>query len=823
MRLIQEGPRTARVVAVGEAPGTQEAATGRPFIGGSGELLNRAIDNANKAVSYEQRLNRSQWFVTNVCHQQPPGNQFSWFMKKENQPKLFAGILQLRKDLTEIKPNLVIAFGGEALHVLTGKEGISKYRGSILPCTLVPGLKVIGTWHPAYCLRMYDYKAVLEMDLRRCAGDQMFPELRHPERQYYLDPQGPERQLLIEEMYNAPWLAVDIECVEQTDGTWRLTCVGFSDRPDRALVIYVRGAEDRADIARLCACPARKILQNGTFDQTVLRANGIELTNFDWDTMLAQHALYPECAGALDETSTLTDTKKKQSAIGKGLGFLVSVNTREPYYKDDGKVSAAVGDMQTYMLYNGKDSANTREIKDVQEFDLAQFGTTCVMEHEMALVQPTIKMTARGILIDQKLRGSMTQELTTEINNLQNFLDQAIGHPLNPKSPKQVTTLLYDELKLPVKRNKESGNPTGNKDALIELAEKHGHPILLTILAIRERRDILERYLQTAIDADGCMRCSWDITGTRTGRLSSRPSIFGSGQNLQNQPVKVRRCFVARPGKIFVGRDYKQAEAWVVAYEAEEEGLITLLNDPKRDIHKENANLVYQCGVDNVTGEQRYLAKKTTHSANYGVGVDKTVKIIAQEAKGSWGRAGTGITANHSQVKRILDTYFLRYPNIKGVYWREIREELRRSRTLTNCFGRKRTFFGRWESEDDSAFLNAAYSYKPQGAVGDLCCKALVRCDKEIPEADMLLNVHDYLMMETDDSPENVLSVANKMADCMAIPMTIKGRTFTIPSDCKVGYNWGDYDEKHNPKGLRKLEDWLSAQPQGVELTAAAS
>jgi DNA polymerase-1 len=444
------------------------------------------------------------------------------------------------------------------------------------------------------------------------------------------------------------------------------------------------------------------------------------------------------------------------------------------------------------------------------------------MEHEMDLVQPTIKMTARGILIDKKLRKSMSEELDGEINNLQAFLDGTLGHSVNPKSPKQVQHLLYEELKLPIKRNSD-GNPTGNKDAIIELAEKYGHPILLTILAIRERRDILERYLQTPIDADGCMRCSWDITGTRTGRLSSRPSIFGSGQNLQNQPVKVRRCFVARPGKIFIGRDYKQAEAWVVAYEAEEEALIELLNDPKRDIHKENANLVYACGVDNVTGEQRYLAKKTTHSANYGVGVDKTVKIIAQEAKGSWGRSGTGITATHSQVKRILDTYFLRYPNIKGVYWREIREELRRSRTLTNCFGRKRTFFGRWESEDDSKFLNAAYSYKPQGAVGDLCCKALVECDREIPEADMLLNVHDFLMMETDVA--NVEVVAEKMAQCMAIPMTIKGRTFTIPSDCKVGYNWGDYDAKENPKGMRKLEDWLSAQTveAGAGSTAFAS
>src|SRR5207247_1704683 len=115
------------------------------------------------------------------------------------------------------------------------------------------------------------------------------------------------------------------------------------------------------------------------------------------------------------------------------------------------------------------------------------------------------------------------------------------------------------------------------------------------ILKIRERRDLVERYLSAPVDADGRIRCSWDITGTRTGRLSSRASIYGSGTNLQNIPSRrkegehIRRMFISDPGKVLIVRDYSQAEVWLVAYLSECQKLIDLLNDPARDIHRETA------------------------------------------------------------------------------------------------------------------------------------------------------------------------------------------------------------------------------------------
>src|SRR6266550_940957 len=140
-RLIQSGPRTAKIIACGEAPGAMEDQTGIPFSGASGEDLNRYLVD----VGIDRH---TQVFVTNVAHQRPPNNKFEAFLKPKPHPALLMGILQLKKDIDEIKPNLVVAFGDVPLRFLTNKHSITKYRGSILESTLVKGQKVVATFHP---------------------------------------------------------------------------------------------------------------------------------------------------------------------------------------------------------------------------------------------------------------------------------------------------------------------------------------------------------------------------------------------------------------------------------------------------------------------------------------------------------------------------------------------------------------------------------------------------------------------------------------------------------------------------------------------------
>lgn len=818
---IQTGPRDARIIIVGEAPGETEQRTGKPFEGGSGELLTRMLDRSG--------IRRSECFLTNICHVRPQSNSFDWFLKPANQEHFLRGVLRLKQDIEQIRPNLVIGLGAQALRILTGKVGIDKWRGSILRSTLVPGVKVICTYHPAYILRVYDYKAVAEFDLRRCAIDATFPELRLPERTHYLHnvvvtqhsdgsltrrPMAVgERFTIAQEMASAEWLAEDIECWPDGKGGWQLACVGFSDRADRSLVIHCDSPESVLLIRELSQCPAKKVFQNGTFDVTVLASANIKVTNFAWDTMLAHHSLFPECASGSDELSALSG-KKRQSAIGKGLGFQTSLYTREPFYKDDGKLWKEEGDIEQFWLYNGRDSAVTREIRDVQEVELQSFGTMSVFEHEMSLVQPLIAATNRGIKIDLTVRAELLQAIEQEINNYQALLDHIAGGPLNVKSHPQIKDFLYNKLKLPVKRNRKTGNETGDKDAIIELAGKHPDvPGLLAILKIRERRDIIERYLHATVDADGRMRCSFDITGTRSGRLSSRQSIHGSGTNLQTIPARkkvgeqIKRMFVADPGYVLIIRDYSQAEAWVCAYLARCQALIDLLNDPTRDIHRETASGIFGKPISEISDMERYLAKRTVHSSNYGVGGKHLADKVNEEAE------TTGIRITASRGDQLIQGYFALYPELKENFWRQVENELRYSRTLVTPFGRKRTFYGRY----DDKLVRDAYSFIPQSTVGDLGGRATSKCYYEIevarPElgAQLLLNVHDSVIMQAPI--EHAVEVAELMARCMAIPITIHGRTFIIPTDCKIGFNWSKSSDK-NPDGIRDLEkggrEWLA-------------
>jgi len=793
VRLIQIGPRNAKIVAVGEAPGRKEAQTGIPFVGGSGDLLNRVLNNVE--------LLRDDIFITNVCHEQPPGNQFGWFLKPKIRPQFLQGVIQLKTDLEAIKPNVVVAFGAQALRVLTGKAQIAKWRGSILESNLVKGLKVIGTWHPAFVLRdNYDYKAIIEFDMARVKEESLTPEINLPQREILIDPSSAVKHKVAAEMAASEWLSIDIECFDTNEG-WRLACVGFSHRPDCALVLPCDSKENMLMIGMLCGGPARKIFQNGfNFDIPVLLQHNIRVTNYGWDTMCGMHALYPECASSEEETQILTGKKKlRQPALRKGLAFQTSIFTKEPYYKDDGKLWHETGDLEQFWLYNGKDAAVTREIQLRQEEDLKEIGAESVLKHEMAMTGALMAMTARGIPIDKKVHLELKEKYTEEIINLQNFLDAGAGTPINVKSNPNIAWLLFEKLGLPViKRSEKTKKPSADKDVLNTLAEKYNNPLLQTILEIRERRDLIERYLDVAYDDDGRMRCAWDPTGTRTGRLASRVSIHGTGTNLQNQPPALRRMFIPDPGKVMWSIDYSQAEARVVAWLARCESLIELFNDPTRDVHKENAARFYDIPVEVVTFLQRYVAKRTVHASNYGMEWFTFWRTVNNDYR------DTGIRITQREARRGQEMYFGMYPEIKSVFWKEVQDELRHSLKLVSALGRPRIFYGRWSDK----FLNEAYSYNPQSTVGDLTNMAMVKVHEQVPETELFVNGHDSLIGQC--FLKDLYEVTSKVQELMRIPLTIHGRELIIPTDVEVGYNWGKATDD-NPRGLMSIEDWKKA------------
>ncbi|MGW8179173.1 MAG: uracil-DNA glycosylase, partial [bacterium] len=170
------GPCPARVMIVGEAPGADEVKAMTPFVGASGRELDKML--------HEAGLIRADCFITNVCPQRPPGNKIdTWLISTKTKgralhyperfslfmsPEIEQGLQQLREEVARCKPNVIIALGNTPLWALTGKLGITDWRGSTLEALEeFGGRTVIPTYHPAAILRMWSWRAIAVNDLKR--------------------------------------------------------------------------------------------------------------------------------------------------------------------------------------------------------------------------------------------------------------------------------------------------------------------------------------------------------------------------------------------------------------------------------------------------------------------------------------------------------------------------------------------------------------------------------------------------------------------------------------------------------------------------------
>lgn len=327
------GPRNARIALVGEAWGEQESITGLPFMGNSGQELSRLLTEAG--------IPRAECFLTNVLALRPVDNKLDSLCASKaevghayNRAPLRQGIYlrpeylpeldRLARELQGLLPSLVIALGGTALWALCNTGAIGSLRGTVLPCKLVPGLKVLPTYHPSYLFKVWSHRPVVLADLMKARHEGTFPEIRRPARRVLVNPTIGEIGDWVTDIWLHPpkYLSVDIETA-----TGSITMIGFARSRANAIVIpffdRARGgnfwqSEDgelaaRAYCQDLLGSSIPKLTQNGLYDIQYLLREGYSLRAFTDDTMLLHHSLYPE--------------------MKKGLGFLGSIYTSEPAWK----------------------------------------------------------------------------------------------------------------------------------------------------------------------------------------------------------------------------------------------------------------------------------------------------------------------------------------------------------------------------------------------------------------------------------------------------------------------------------------------------------
>ena len=674
--------------------------------------------------------------------------------------------------IESMDPKVIVPMGAPALEQTLGKEKITKWRGSILDYN---GYKAIPTFDPKSIMTNWSWRPICLMDFLRIARHAN-EDIKPMERTLI---STPDFDTIIKELdrltQGDELVSFDIE---NPDGY--ITCISFSDRPDWAMCVpFDRFSSVEQEVIwdkvkELCLSTTPMVAHNAQYDMFYLwNDKGIWVKNLYMDTMIAGNLLYAE--------------------FPKGLDFMVSIFTEEPYFKYMRKTK----DNEVLYHYNCLDAATTIEIaykikEKLEKANMWMFYHSYLNR----LIKPILRMTIRGLRIDTKTRDEAIKQYAEEIDKLQKEINELVGHDLNVSSPKQMKDYLYTELGLP-KQYRRRKNKNGyqeslsaDEEAIEKLATDHPSPLFHRILKLRGLKKIKGTYLEAKVDTDGRMRASYIIGGTETGRLASRKSPRGTGTNLQNVPKGIaRRIFTPDGEKVFVSADLSQAEAYIVAYLAGEEALIRLFETGAK-IHNQVASNVFGVPESNITDKQYKLAKRIVHASNYGMGYNSFAK-------------DTGVTT--SEAKEYLKAYFVAYPRVKR-WHKKVEEKVTSTRVLVTPLGRKRWFM----AEDDFRLRREAYAYIPQSTVADILNMGLIQLDTALPEgAELMLQVHDSVVVQCD--PTQLQLVIETLKKCLTRPIQItdisgKVRTCEIPVEFEVGDTWDDL-KKYTPGGSRKWVD----------------
>jgi len=782
-----EGPLTAKIMLVGEAPGEEEDRTGKPFRPNApaGKTLNQLLAQAE--------ITRAECLVANVARERPPGNKISFYFedKKMTRPKpiLKDWIATLKKEIETYKPNIVVALGGTALWALTGEKGIKDKRGYITESTLVPGQKIIATYHPQKVNYEWRLGFTAIMDLRKARINSEGPSMPVDSRRLNAYPSRLEFLEYLKYLYfehEAP-IALDIETVMPG---CHIDILGIADNPNHALSFtFLSNKKPRLDPAKerevwlwlaKVLDKLEVIAHNGLYDIAVLWHHlGILCRKFRHDTMIAGHVCWPE--------------------VPRSLAYMTSICLNVPPWKHTAATMPS--------LYNCADAANTYGVWEVMQNEIDKLSVRDTYEFEMSQVWPATMLQLQGVEVDLGRRNTIKANIKTRIAQLNEELTQDFGREVNINSPKQLQNLLYIDMSLPVqyKRRKskyDNRKITADAEALTKLLRTTSNPLLKKILEAKKLTKLLNSFIDIEVSPEGRVHTSYNVTGATMqrqkkglvvddedqyksfGRWSSSQSIilpYGSG-NLQNVPYTARTIYTAPKGHLFLQADYVQAEAVVVAFLIGDEPMKEMFRksygltksqraENNYDIHKLTAHTNFGIPLERVTEAQRDVGKAIRHATNYSAGP---------------GVLSAKLGCSMSEAKKLLEQFHDTCPQLRLWHLR-IQEELRRTRMLTNLLGRPHRFLERW---GDNLF-RSAYSYKPQSTVGDLLNKSLVVIYNEYgEEIHLALQLHDaiYTIVKEEELDRTI----SLLKESMTVPLQVDGEEFFIDIDFAIGPSWGE-------------------------------
>ena len=501
--------------------------------------------------------------------------------------------------------------------------------------------------------------------------------------------------------------------------------------------------------------------QNIKFDFLVLKSNGVELKNIISDSMIAESLLHPDSSSYKLESLALDylnyRMKPIEDLIGHGRKQIsmdrVPIDQISTYACEDADIALQVNMLQEKEL-------NNKKLKKVYD------------SIEIPLISVLAKMELNGVFIDTSVLSKLSTDVNSRITDIENRIYMISGYEFNINSPMQLAEILFDKLKL---------KKIHKRSTAINVLEvlKHDHPLPEEILEFRH----LAKLKSTYIDAlpkyihsiTGRVHSSFNQSTTSTGRLSS------TSPNFQNIPIRtslgkeIRRAIVPqKPSYEIFSADYSQIELRIMADFSQESVLIDAFNN-NIDIHSKTASLINNIKLNQVTANQRRIAKVVNFGIMYGAGPYR----ISQELKISM-----------KDAKEIIDTYFATYPKISDYISKSL-DSARENGFVETINGRKRNLINIRSSNKNLARADEriAINMPIQGTAAELIKIAMINIQNKIEsmnlKSKLILQIHDELILEVPYNEKEIISdmVIYEMETAIKLSVPLK-------VDSSFGQSW---------------------------------
>jgi DNA polymerase I-like protein with 3'-5' exonuclease and polymerase domains/uracil-DNA glycosylase len=725
----------------------------------------------------------------------------------------------LRREIDILKPNLVIPLGETSFQYLTGLQNIRKFRGSILK--LNPELqiekytKILPILGPyPYLNTEYKLRLITQLDFNKIPkwiDDKPVPDDTYQiwiARSYsalrnFIDRSYPTCQQKTIEA--GGYVVFDIEtymniptCISFCFDGFESCCAPLLDSEipieQRALMMKL--------VADVLASPLPKVNQNIKYDWKTMERWDFRVTNVVGDTMLSASTLYCE--------------------FPKNLGFLTSIYTDLPYFKDEGRqFDPTKHKKDQFYLYNAKDSLATHQINSKQILERKELGVEFVYSQLVKLIPIYRRMEDRGIRIDEEKRQSLLAKYYTLYHIHCLALSRLVNHNyVNPLSSPLMNKLVFEELGYEKIRgvkgsDEESLNMLMFQGRPKQCSPELGKLILQEISWCRKIHKVIE-ILNLDLYPDGRFRCEFNLAGTETGRTSAgkttdyflKPTFTAKSQKIKQinlghslQTIgkhgfwiegeqygsDVRSMFVPSHGYVFVEIDLSGAEARVDRVLSGNFDL-SVFDNP--GIHKLTGSWIFNCQPQEIKKGtlQYHLAKTVRHAGERNMQANRFFSMAQDE--------GVGVNLTRMEAIRILKQFHEYQPEIAGVYHRDIEASIKATNSLVCPNGRRRDFFDRI----DHHAINEGISFIPQAIVSDQTKFSFIPTFAECPWAYLLVEAHDGALAEVPlDRQEEYGAIyrRNITKDPIDFRHGSLKRDFqlTIPCEISVGGDWENLEE----------------------------